>query len=285
MHLCKICNNETKKYMNGMIRNKYNIEYYYCPHCGFLFADNPIWLEEAYSEVINSEDTGIMSRPESNKISLSIILSYLFDSNKQFLDYGAGYGILVRIMRDIGFDFYWYDKYTKNIAALNFEGNLNKKYEALISIECFEHLTEPIKEIESMLVLSDTIIFTTEELPSPIPLQNDWDYYAPSHGQHISFYSRKTFEYLAQKYNLKYYKVFEFHILTKKDLDKKIKKLNQSLFYNKYQARLIKLLFNVKFSEKEILFQRIKRHLHSKSLDDMYYAIELKNKGNNNETK
>jgi hypothetical protein len=39
------------------------------------------------------------------------LIYFLFNTKGQFLDYGVGYGVFVRLMRDIGFDYYWQDKY------------------------------------------------------------------------------------------------------------------------------------------------------------------------------
>ena len=36
----------------------------------------------------------------------------------------------------------------------------------------------------------------------PVPKPQSWFYYCPIHGQHISFYSLKTLQYLAKKYGL-----------------------------------------------------------------------------------
>ncbi len=41
-----------------------------------------------------------------------------------FLDYAGGYGVFTRLMRDIGFDFYWHDPYTQNLFANGFEKDI-----------------------------------------------------------------------------------------------------------------------------------------------------------------
>jgi hypothetical protein len=37
--------------------------------------------------------------------------------NGTFVDIGGGYGLLTRLMRDRGFDFYWKDPHCENIFA------------------------------------------------------------------------------------------------------------------------------------------------------------------------
>ena len=67
-----------------------------------------------------------------------------------------------------------------------------------------------------MLRFSDTIIFSTELMPQEIPDPKDWWYYGFNHGQHISFYTEKTLNSLANQFKLNYYNVDGIHILTKK---------------------------------------------------------------------
>ncbi|WP_028845361.1 class I SAM-dependent methyltransferase [Thermodesulfovibrio thiophilus] len=218
---CKICNQKTNQIFNETILNKYTIDYFHCPNCGFLQTEEPYWLEEAYSESINISDTGYLSRNIYLSKKLTVLLSLFFDKKAKFLDYAGGYGVLVRLMRDIGFDFYWSDKYTQNIFARGFEGSLSDNYEAITTFESFEHFVEPIEEIERLLTISKNIIFSTELLPDPIPKPKDWWYYGLDHGQHISFYSEKTFEFIAKKYNLNYKNLDGLHLLS----DKKISNL------------------------------------------------------------
>jgi len=221
---CKICQKECKKIFDAVILKKYNGSYYHCEYCNFLFVDEPrIWLDEAYKNSISLEDTGIMRRNIAISQSLSIVLYTLFKDNGKFLDFAGGYGILVRLMRDYGFDFYWKDIYSENLIARGFEGNLDEQYSAVTCFECFEHFLEPIQEIEKLAKISTTIIFTTELLPSPIPKPSDWWYYCLSTGQHICFYSKRTLEIIAQKLNLEYVRFINLHIFCEKENAKKIK--------------------------------------------------------------
>jgi len=53
-----------------------------------------------------------MSRNISSSKITAVILFFLFKKFGKFLDFGGGYGIFTRLMRDIGFDFYWYDPHS-----------------------------------------------------------------------------------------------------------------------------------------------------------------------------
>ena len=172
---CKICNHVTKNIFSITILNKYNVKYYYCSHCGFLQTEEPYWLKEAYSNSISITDTGIMARNIGSSKITAVILYFLFKKFDKFFDFGGGYGIFTRLMRDIGFDFYWYDPHSINLLARSFEtANKNYKYELVTAFEVFEHFAEPIKEMESMLQFSDNILFSTELLSSTLPKTGEW---------------------------------------------------------------------------------------------------------------
>lgn len=215
---CKICQSSCKKIFSAKMLGKYNADYLFCEHCGFLFVENPTWLKEAYTQSINIEDTGILQRNIDASNRLKTLLYVFFDHREKYLDFAGGWGLLVRLMRDIGFDYYWNDAHSQNLFARGFEGGLKTKYSAITSIECFEHFADPIKEIEEMLNVASTIIFTTELLPqSPLPPER-WSYYGLSHGQHVSFFSKKTLHYIAARYGLNYFNILGFHIFSKKRL-------------------------------------------------------------------
>lgn len=216
---CKICLQPTNQIFTSKILNKYDIKYYHCEHCGFLLTEEPYWLEEAYGESINVSDTGYMQRNLNLSAKLTVLLSLYFDENATYLDYAGGYGVFVRLMRDIGFDFRWADKYTSNLFAREFEYH-GETIEAITTFESFEHFVNPLDEIEKMLSISKTITFSTELLPTPIPKPNEWWYYGLDHGQHISFYSEKTLRFIADKYSLHYFNLGAVHVLTDKKLPK-----------------------------------------------------------------
>lgn len=238
---CKICNQQTKQIFQAKILKQYEIDYFYCEHCGFLRTEEPYWLDEAYRESINVSDTGYMQRNLMLSDKLTILLALFFDKNGKFLDYAGGYGVFVRMMRDIGFDFYWDDKYTTNLFARGFEYQNRNKYEAVTTFESFEHFVNPIDEIESLLKISKNIIFSTELLPNPIPKPQDWWYYGLEHAQHISFYSQKTFEFIAKKYNLNYSNLGGLHLLSEKkisNLQFKVLKLSKFGLHKLLQKQL-----------------------------------------------
>jgi Zn ribbon nucleic-acid-binding protein len=215
---CKICNQESKKIFNAKVLYKHNVSYFQCVNCGFAQTETPFWLNEAYESSMNISDTGVMFRSERlSKITTSLICLF-FNKKGIFLDYAGGLGVFTRQMRDIGFDYYWNDPFTKNELARGFEGGLNQKYEAVTTFESFEHFENHLEELEKILKLTDTIILTTDLISNPAPAHSKWWYYGSEHGQHIAFHSIKSFKTMAKLYNLNYHNAMNVHILTKKKI-------------------------------------------------------------------
>ena len=218
--ICKICNKITNHTLDGVILGKYSIKYFHCLHCGFIQTEKPYWIDESYASSINISDTASLERCLTNSAIVTITILLLFNKKARFLDYAGGYGLFTRRMRDIGFDFYWMDKYTKNIMARGFEFDGLRDIELITSFESFEHFIEPLNEIEKILSYSRNIFFTTELLPNPVPLPDQWHYYGSHHGQHVSLYSYSTLGYLAKKYNLYFNSYGHFHLFTEKPVSK-----------------------------------------------------------------
>lgn len=214
---CKICGSETNKIFTATVLSKYNVNYYQCATCYFGQTDNPFWLDEAYNNALNIEDTGTLVRNQKFAKVLALFLMLYHGKHAKFVDWGGGFGIFTRHMRDIGFDFYWSDKYATNLVARGLEYKAQMgKVSALTAFEVFEHLLDPIAEIKAMLEVSDTIIFSTEPMAYPAPDKNNWWYYAFEHGQHIAFYNHFTFKKIAELLGLHYYNNgLNLHILTK----------------------------------------------------------------------
>jgi hypothetical protein len=238
--ICKICNSNAKQVFNSKILKKYDVKYFKCDNCGYLFTEEPFWLDEAYSRSINLSDTGLLDRNIYFSKVLSVLIYFCFNKNGLFLDYAGGYGVFTRLMRDIGFDFYWHDPYTQNLFANGFEKDIkpDSKFELITAFEVFEHLVSPKEEIEKMLSYSKTIVFSTELLSKEIPDPNEWWYYGFNHGQHISFYTEKTIMMIANHFNLNYYRLPSLHILTKKRIN--VFKIFFNKFYNIGLSQFVK---------------------------------------------
>ena len=252
---CKICNSQMIPIFKGTILKKYTVQYYKCPTCDYLCTEEPYWLEESYQNPINVSDTGLLSRNIHYSIISSCILFSFFQKDIKCLDYGGGYGIFTRLMRDIGFDYYWYDPYTQNLFAKGFEYPSDcSKIQLITLFETCEHFFDPLTDFQRILNIANNVIFSTELLPNPTPKPEDWWYYGLEHGQHISFYSKKTLEFIAKMFGLNYYSNKNIHFFT----SKKINVISWKLTC-KYCNRL--------------LFPLIRKRMKSKTFEDMLFII------------
>lgn len=218
---CKICECTSTVWAKALVLKKYAVQYYRCENCNFIQTEEPYWLDESYTDAIAHNDIGLASRNiVMTGLTRAVILSF-FDCNARFMDYGGGYGLLVRLMRDRGLDFYRSDKYAPNLFAQGFEADIegSRQYELLTAFEVFEHLFNPMDEIRQMSLYSRNILFSTFLVPVPPPDLESWWYYSLEYGQHVALYSFQSLKVLAQRLNLNLYSnQRSFHLLTEKKI-------------------------------------------------------------------
>ena len=244
MHpLCKICNKETSFFDKATILDKYEVTYYSCSNCGFIQTETPYWLPEAYSDVITSSDIGLCSRNVTLSNTCDVLFKFIFKRENDYIDYGGGYGMFTRLMRDKGFDFEWYDEYCTNIFAKGHEMKKNH-YDVLTSFEMFEHLEKPMETISKLFTLANSIVFSTELIPSGTPKIIDWWYFGTDHGQHIAFYTEKCLRIIADNYNKNYYHFGNLHVIT----NLKISKTKCFILSHKKTQALLSVLLRKKRS-------------------------------------
>jgi hypothetical protein len=216
---CRICGYQMVYRFSNTILSKYCAYYDQCEQCDFVRVRDPHWFDEAYDAAINCADTGIVIRNLAIANALTALLPRLSRSGP-YLDYGGGLGLLVRLMRDRGFDFRWSDRYARNELARGFEYDPDLgPYTAVTAFEVLEHVEDPGEFVMSALAAgqADTLIFSTVLFDGAMPSQ-DWWYYAPEGGQHISFFSRRTLEALAGRLGLRFLSNGWLHMLTTKDM-------------------------------------------------------------------
>jgi hypothetical protein len=206
---CRICSSDTSPAFTHQVLDKYDCRYYFCDNCGGLQTEEPHWLDEAYASPVAAADTTMLWRNLYLSRAISVLLYFLFDHRGRFLDAAGGYGVFTRLMRDIGFDYYWYDKYSPNLTAQGFDADAGPgaPYTAVTAFEVMEHLTDPIGFVAELLESTgtDTIIFTTELFDGGPPPPDEWMYYAFATGQHITFYQRRTLELIGKRFGMQFH--------------------------------------------------------------------------------
>lgn len=213
---CKICACNSSKIFEKQVLTKYIVSYYQCSACEFVQTEEPYWLDKAYKTAITSLDIGILIRNNFLLKNVSKIIDACFPTAENFLDYAGGYGLFARSMRDIGYNFYTHDAYCANLFANYFDikDTAITKFDVVTAFEVFEHLSEPLQEIQRILKYSDHLIFSTEILPDNLNAIENWVYISQETGQHISFYSEKSLKIIANKFGKNYYRKGNIHIYT-----------------------------------------------------------------------
>ena len=261
---CCLCLRRLQHVFNTIVLNKYTGKAFYCENCGFLQIDNPTWLDEAYSEAIAVTDTGLVMRNLALSQQLTPLLYHVFGADKHFVDLAGGTGLLVRLMRDAGLDFYWNDAYCRNIHARGFEFSSEiGPCAAVTAFEVLEHLTNPIDFLKKAInqTQADFLIFSTELFEGSPPQPENWWYYTFETGQHIAFYQNKTLQFVANELGFIYSKFGQMHI-----------------FYKKQHSGLLNLYFSSNWVREKACFMA-NNHLLSKTMPDhMMLSAAIKQK-------
>ena len=258
--LCPLCGAARRICFRTRLLSKYDVDYWHCPKCGLVQPETPFWLDEAYSSAITSTDIGLVERNLMNSRRVACLLYFCFDRQRRYLDLGGGYGLFTRIMRDIGFDYYWSDQYCQNLFAVGLEAKTAPKpFTALSAFEVMEHVLDPLDFARShleqyeakTLIFSQDLYQATPQGDPPPP--EEWGYYSPGHGQHISLYEAQTLDTLAAKLNLRRYSYRTTHILTDKSLN----------------ARILPLLLG---RPAVVLVEYVKKRMTSRQREDLHRA-------------
>lgn len=259
---CSISGNSMEAVFSAELLNKYNVQYYVCKECGLLQTEQPYWLDEAYTQVIAATDTGILRRNFNHLLRSLPLLDVLAEKNSRLLDVGGGYGILTRMLRDVGYDCYSYDKYCQNLFADGFEPEDNFSARVLFAFEVFEHIEDPMMFIQNNFskYSCKTMILSTQVYEDTIPDRNWW-YYSLETGQHITFYQSRTLKLLAEKNDCFYLSLGNgFHLIT----NEKVSKMNKIIFSNRVlsAAKAMFLIFKMKtLSKTQADFKKISEKL------------------------
>lgn len=251
---CKVCRGTSLSFGNAHVLGKYLVQYFRCSHCGFIQTEEPYWLGEAYSDAISKTDLGLVGRNVSLAGLVKLLIVGMFDYRGKFLDYGGGYGMFVRLLRDAGLDFYLYDQYCPNLFAKGFalegaEAAVDASFELVTAFEVFEHLVDPMSDIEQMRQYAPSILFTTTLVPTPPPAPGKWWYYGLEHGQHVALYSYETLAFIAERLGVSLLSDRQgFHLLSPKPVSRWLFKA----LLNRWSRQFLKVLLNRKLAGRSL---------------------------------
>jgi hypothetical protein len=199
---CPVCGAARRSALHLTVLGDVDVEYFKCDACGFLGTEAPHWLDRAYDDAITPIDTGVAAR----SLDVTQVCVRLFGDRRpppRVVDIGAGYGLLVRMLRDVGLDARWSDPHCENVLARGFEFEPGMAADVAVAVEVLEHDPDPVGFLRRTMgsTGASTVLVTTEVLPEPVPAA-DWWYFVPSTGQHLSFFERRTLHEVAARAEL-----------------------------------------------------------------------------------
>jgi hypothetical protein len=198
---CKVCDSASRLFDTARVLGRHDVRYYRCQSCGFVQTEHPYWLDEAYGTALIAADVGAAQRNIELAAVTQAVIQQFFRADRRFLDYGGGYGLFVRLMRDRGFDFRWHDRYAENLLSRGFGAAPGDDgFEVVTAFEVLEHLVDPVSDVADMLRRGDSLLCTTRILPPSNPKPNEWWYYALSGGQHVSLFTVEALRRLAARF-------------------------------------------------------------------------------------
>ena len=198
---CRVCGAVTESFFTKLILGKHQVAYFKCPSCGQVQTEKPYWLEEAYNGMFSRLDVGMADRCIWTALTTVTLARKLgIGREAPCLDWGAGTGLLVRLCRDYGMNYFYTDPYAENIFAAGFELNqatLPREWACITAFEVAEHLPDPLKNFGEILQLSPRYLLFSTLLYSGQPA--DWWYFT-NNGQHVAFYTRRSLQVIANHY-------------------------------------------------------------------------------------
>lgn len=206
---CRLCGESAPI---AFIRPVYDVSavaYYHCDSCGFTETEEPSWLERAYETPIHASDTGMVRRNLAMQGVLAVFMWLMRIDESLGLDYAGGYGLLTRLMRDIGYDFRHLDPFAPNLFAAQAEWSETCGAPTVVSaLEYLEHLVEPVEEFGNVTALNPRYIVTSTVVnPYAGPPDPEWWYLAPQSGQHVGFFMPPTLVELGRRTGYPYVSV------------------------------------------------------------------------------
>ena len=205
---CLICNGKISKLEDKQIKVTYSV----CQDCGFIHKDKEYHVDREeelnqYSLHNNSfESVGYVD------IFVKLINDYITPLNimGDVLEYGSGPGPVLKelLIRD-GYSVYDYDPFFNDNKEY-----LKYKYELITSTEVVEHFFDPLVEfahLSNLLEQGGYLVITTLLRNMSITDFADWWYRRDA--THVSFYTLKTLEVIALRFDLKIIKTNNKNII------------------------------------------------------------------------
>lgn len=186
------------------------IYYNLCEGCGFCHAPEmhgwtlEMFADEVYNRDYKSVDPDYLDvRPRSNAAALTQTFSAQAGQIRH-LDFGGGSGLLSKVLGKNGFNSRSYDPFVDRDLKLDALG----QFDLVTAYEVFEHVPDVrilMDQLTRLRKEDGLVLFSTLVSDNQIQLHQrlQWWYASPRNG-HISLYSRRSLQLLAQSAGLNF---------------------------------------------------------------------------------
>jgi SAM-dependent methyltransferase len=173
--------------------------YLRCLRCSLVFVPRRYWLShEAEKAVYDLHENDVLDQDYRLFLSrLSAPLLARLKPNQQGLDFGCGPGPTLSVLFEAqGHEVTLYDPLYYNDPAM-----LQQTYDFICASEVVEHLRDPHKDFAALfqMLTPGGWLGVMTKLVIDLQAFGKWHYIRDM--THICFYSRRTFEYVAQRFN------------------------------------------------------------------------------------
>ncbi len=195
---CILCGSEAE-------RREDNRRFFHCPVCDLIFQERnslPDWQDEKerYEGHENTAENEGYVKMFKEFIKKAIDPFIENPDKLQVLEFGCGPGpVLAMLLKEKGMEVDLYDPFFYPEKVY-----LGEKYDLITSTEAFEHFFAPAEEIEKLVdhLKQGGILAVMTKFHENAEQFTDWWYIRDT--THVTFYSKKTFAWIAEKYDLEF---------------------------------------------------------------------------------
>ncbi len=197
--LCKLCSTQTIVWEDS----QFNHHYYYCPHCELISQEQREYPNEQESIKIYEQHNNSIENEgyvQMFKGFLDETVMPFRNKGKKALDFGSGPSpVLAEILkRDYGYDVNIYDLFYANDNSYK-----HCIYDLITSTEVIEHVDQPLGFLENLAMhIGDDGVIGIMTLFHTNNKEHFMDWFYRRDITHISFYTPKTFQYMAKHLGL-----------------------------------------------------------------------------------